>query len=116
MTLCLFLICVIYVSSFCTMYFSADNQLFLDTAKGIANRKKGDTIENPTREEDDRSPFENGELRSNGMAETKSVKNAGSLTAIDGNRSKSRFSILLIPQKSFLCAYCTFHFENQCFI
>jgi hypothetical protein len=60
--------------------------------------------------QEDKSPKEDGDTRTNGVTESKTERNAD--IALTSNRSKSRFPIFL-HTSIILCAYCV---HEQCFI
>jgi peptidyl-prolyl isomerase G (cyclophilin G) len=62
--------------------------------------------------QEDNSPLQNGEIHTNGVNESKTERNAATMPVLAGNRSKSRFPILL-HTSIILCAYC---FCKRCFI
>jgi peptidyl-prolyl isomerase G (cyclophilin G) len=95
----------------CTLLFSAENLAAVAVLKEATSTQQTSGMPRSLAQEDN-SPLQNGEIHTNGVNESKTERNAATMPVLAGNRSKSRFPILL-HTSIILCAYC---FCKRCFI
>ena len=76
-----------------TLPFSAENLAAVAVLKEATSTQQMSGMPRSPAQEDN-SPLQNGEIHTNGVNESKTERNAATMSVLTGNRSKSRFPIL----------------------